>query len=104
MTSLPNLILTNIFFLSEIHDTVHFGVDKTYALLKDRSFLTKHVCILQDVVSTYLIYQQTKINTAPPKATLLSMAIPNAPVEFIVLLLPLWKETAMGMNISFSFL
>ncbi len=71
------------YIVSEIHNTGHFGVEKTYALLKDRFFwpsMYKYVKTFVDVCRTC---QQVKSDTRPPKAPLLPMVIPSGPMEFI---------------------
>ncbi len=71
--------------LSEIHCTAHFGIDKTYKLLKDRFYWPNMYASCTAFVSNCLICQQTKSDTAPPKAPLLPMATPEAPMQFIAI-------------------
>ena len=71
------------YVLSEIHNTGHFGVEKTYGLLKDRFYwpnMHKFVTLFVEVCETC---QKTKCDTNPPKAPLLPMLIPSKPMEFI---------------------
>ena len=71
------------YVVSEIHNTGHFGVDKTYSLLKDRFFwpsMYKFVAMFVGVCETC---QKVKCDTNPPKASLLPMVIPSAPMQFI---------------------
>ena len=73
------------FVVSELHNTGHFGVDKTYSLLRDRFFwpnMYKYVSMFVGLCETC---QKTKCDTNPPKAPLLPMVIPSAPMQFISL-------------------
>ena len=71
--------------LNEIHDSHHFGVDKTYDLLKERFYWPNmHRCV-ESYVSVCQTCQQAKPLTKPPKAPLLPMAIPAGPTEFITI-------------------
>ena len=71
------------FIVTKIHNESHFGVDKTYGLLKSRFFWPNMYKSVQLIVSTCTICQKTKCDTQPPKAPLLPMIIPNTPMQFI---------------------
>ena len=71
------------YVLSEIHSTGHFGVEKTYGLVKGRFFwpnMYKFVALFVEACETC---QKTKCDTKPPRAPLLPMVIPCRPMEFI---------------------
>ena len=71
------------YVLSEIHNTGHFGVDKTYGLVKDRFFWPSMYKFVSMFVETCETCQRTKCDTKPPKAPLLPMVIPCRPMEFV---------------------
>ena len=72
------------FIVTKIHNESHFGVDKTYGLLKSRFFWPNMYKSVQLIVSTCTIcHICTKCDSRPPKAPLLPMIIPNAPMQFI---------------------
>ena len=73
------------FIVTEIHQTAHFGTDKTYSLLKDRFFWPNMYGYVHNFVSQCSICQQTKCDSSPPKAPLTPMAIPEAPMQFIAI-------------------
>ena len=73
------------FVLSEIHNVAHFGTDKTYALIKERFFWPNMYGHVKRFVTNCTPCQQTKCDTSPPKAPLLPMVIPDAPMQFIAL-------------------
>ena len=71
------------FIVNKMHQSSHFGTDKTYGLVKDRFFWPNMYSFVRNFVSHCLICQQTKCNSFPPKAPLLPMASPEAPMQFI---------------------
>ena len=73
------------FVLSEIHNVAHFGTDKTYALIKERFFWPNMYGHVKRFVTNCTPCQQTKCDMSPPKAPLLPMVIPDAPMQFIAL-------------------
>jgi transposase InsO family protein len=73
------------FVLGEIHNDHHFGVDKTYALLKDRFYWPSMYRSVESFVSLCSTCQRAKPLANPPKAPLLPMTIPSAPMEFITI-------------------
>ena len=68
---------------SQIHDIGHWGVDKTYALLKERFFWPNMYSYTENFVSYCTTCQQTKCDTHPPKAPMIPMFIPEAPMQFV---------------------
>ena len=73
------------FVLNEIHNVAHFGVDKTYALLKERFYWPSMFKCTQAFVEMCDTCQKSKCLTSPPKAPLLPMVIPSKPMEFVAL-------------------
>ena len=71
------------FVIAEVHNTAHFGTDKCYAILKDRFFWPSMYGYVKNFISLCVHCQQTKCNTAPPKAPLVDMVTPDAPMQFI---------------------
>ena len=75
--SLRKLIVT------EIHNLAHFGTDKVYALLKDRYYWPSMYNYIKVFSKGCETCQKTKSDTSPPKAPLVQMYIPQAPMEFV---------------------
>ena len=71
------------YILSEIHNTGHFGVEKTYGLLQRRFFWPSMYKFVTLFVQSCDTCQKAKCDTRPPKAPLLPMVIPSKPMEFI---------------------
>ena len=71
------------YVVSEIHNTGHFGVDKTYGLLQNRFFWPSMYKFVTLFVQSCDTCQKTKCDTNPPRAPLLPMVIPSKPMEFI---------------------
>ena len=71
------------FVTSHLHDIGHWGVEKTYALLKDRFYWPGMYSYTENFVNTCRTCQQTKCDTHPPKAPLVPMLIPEAPMQFV---------------------
>ena len=71
------------FVTSHIHDTGHWGPEKTYALLKERFYWPNMYNYTVNFVSYCETCQQTKCDTHPPKAPLIPMVIPEAPMQFV---------------------
>ena len=81
--------------LRRVHNEAYFGVEKTYALLKDRVFWPNMYKYVQIVVGSCKISQRVKCDTQPAKAPLLPMFIPNAPMQFIsmdIAYMPIYNE------------
>ena len=74
---------TRKFVVNKIHNITHLGTDKTYAILKDRFFWPNMYGFVRNFVSQCSICQQTKCHSRPPKAPLVRMAVPDAPMQFI---------------------
>lgn len=73
------------FVLSEVHDIGHFGVEKTYGLLKGRFYWPSMFQYVKLYVGACETCQKSKCDTSPPKAPLLPMVIPSKPMEFIAM-------------------
>ena len=86
------------FVVTEIHQTAHFGTDKTYSLLKDRFFWPNMYGYVQNFIAQCLICQQTKCDSSPPKAPLLPKAIPEAPMQFIAIDVAFMPKDAHGFQ------
>ncbi len=66
-----------------IHETIHVGTNKTYALLKDRFYWPNMYKFLQQFTTTCSVCQRTKHDTQAPKAPLLPLHIPQVPMELV---------------------
>ena len=71
------------FVTSHLHNTGHWGVDKTYALLKDRFFWPSMFNYTTNFVNSCKTCQQTKCDTHPPRAPIIPLAVPEAPMRFV---------------------
>ena len=73
------------FILEKVHNVAHFGVDKTYAILKERFYWPSMYGCTKLFVDSCLSCQQTKCLTKPGKAPLVKMVIPTKPMDFIAM-------------------
>jgi hypothetical protein len=71
--------------LGKVHGVAHFGVDKTYALLKERFYWPSMYGCTKIFVEACHDCQKTKCLSLPPKAPLLPMWIPTKPMEFVAM-------------------
>lgn len=76
-SSLRKLIVT------EYHNIAHFGTDKVYALLKTRYYWPSMYNYIKSFSQGCETCQKTKCSTSPPKAPLVPMFVPNAPMQFL---------------------
>ena len=75
--SLRHLVVT------EYHNVAHFGTDKVYSILKDRYYWPRMYNYFKSFSQSCETCQKTKSTTSPPKAPLVSMFIPKAPMQFL---------------------
>ena len=80
--SLRKLIVT------EYHNIAHLGTDKFYSLLKDRNYWPSMYNYIKLFSQGCETCQKTKCATSPPKAPLVPMFIPNAPMQFLSIDIP----------------
>ena len=71
--------------LEKVHNVAHFGVDKTYSLLKDRFYWPSMYGCTKAFVEACTDCQKTKCLSSPPKAPLVPMWIPTKPMEFVAM-------------------
>ena len=71
--------------VAEYHNAAHFGIDKMYSLLKTRFYWPNMYNYIRQFTLGCETCQQTKCDTRPPKAPLIPMFIPSAPMQFISL-------------------
>ena len=71
------------YIVSEIHNTPHLGVEKTYALLKARFFLLNMFNHVSVFISSCTTCAKTKSDSNSPRALLLPRVIPEAPMQFV---------------------
>jgi hypothetical protein len=74
-----------VHILEKVHGVAHFGVDKTYALLKDRFYWPSMYGCTKVFVEACTDCQKTKCLSLPPKAPLVPMWIPTKPMEFVAM-------------------
>ena len=77
--SLRKLIVT------EYHNISHFGIKKVYSLLKARCYWPNIYAYIRFFISSCETCLCTKCDTMPPKAPMVEIFIPNAPMQFISL-------------------
>ena len=82
--------------LAKVHDVAHFGVDKTYSLLKDRFYWPSMYGCAKLFVESCRPCQQTKCLSNPPKAPLVPMVIPTTPMDFIAMDIAYMPEDSNG--------
>ena len=73
------------YILERVHNVAHFGVDKTYAILKERFYWPSMYGCTKLFIDSCLSCQQTKCLTKPGKAPLVKMVIPTKPMDFIAM-------------------
>ena len=71
--------------VAEYHNMAHLGIDRIYSLLKARCYWPNMYAYIRAFISSCGTCQRTKCSTAPPKAPLVEMFIPSAPMQFISL-------------------
>ena len=77
--SLRKLIVT------KMHNVAHFGTDKVYQLLKDRYYWPNMYNYIKAFSEGCETCQKTKCDSSPPKAPLVPMYIPQAPMQFVAI-------------------
>ena len=73
------------YVVENIHNVAHFGVDKDYATIKDRFYWPNMYAYIKMFVSSCETCQKTNCDTRPPRAPLIPMFIPSAPMQLISL-------------------
>ena len=71
------------YVVERIHQVAHFGTDKIYALVKDRYYWPNMYAFINTFVRVCEPCQKTKCDTNPPRAPLLPMFVPSAPMQLI---------------------
>lgn len=84
--------------VSTFHHVAHLGTDKIYALLQDRFYWPSMYKYIRTFIQTCTTCQRTKSNTLPPKAPLLPMFIPNAPMQLVSIDIAYLPRDAQGFQ------
>jgi len=71
--------------VSEYHNFAHLGTNRVYDLLKQRFYWPNMYNYIQSFTLHCQTCQKSKCDTRPPKAPLLPMFVPNAPMQFLSL-------------------
>ena len=82
--------------VSEYHNFAHLGTDRIYELLKQRFYWPNIYNYIRSFTLHCQTCQQSKCDTRPPKAPLLPMFIPNAPMHFLSLDIGYLPKDAYG--------
>ena len=61
----------------------HFGTGKTYELIKKRFYGPNTFRSIKNFVSSCQVWQQCKSDAAPEKAPLITVIVPDRPMDFI---------------------
>ena len=69
--------------VSKFHEIGHFGTEKLHALIKDRFYWPNMFAYLRKFVQSCHICQQTKSDHQTPKAPLLPLFEPDAPMQLV---------------------
>ena len=80
----------------EYHNFAHLGTDRIYELLKQRFYWPSMYNYIRSFTLHCQTCQQSKCDTRPPKAPLLPMFIPNAPMQFLSLDIGYLPKDASG--------
>ena len=70
------------YLVSKFHETSHFGTEKMYALIKGRFYFPNMYAYIKSFVSTCSVCERTKCDIQAPKAPLLPLFKPDAPMQF----------------------
>ena len=73
------------YVVEQFHSISHAGVDKMYALLQQKFYWPNLYSYIKTFVSYCKVCQQCKTETLPPKAPLMPMIVPEAPMQFILI-------------------
>lgn len=71
--------------VSSFHNVAHLGTDRIYALLQDRFYWPSMYNYIRTLIQSCTTCQRTRSTTLPPKAPLLPMFIPNAPMQLVAI-------------------
>ena len=82
--------------VTEYHNISHFGTDKVYALLKERFYWPNMYQYVKTFTAGCQTCQKSKCATNPPKAPLLQMFVPNAPMQLVSLDIAYLPKDANG--------
>ena len=80
----------------------HFGADKNYSLLKDHYYWPSIYNYAKSLSQCCETCQKTKCITSPPKAPLVPMFIPNAPMQFISIDIVYLPKEINGYQLVFA--
>ena len=73
------------YVVAEFHQTGHFGIEKLYNQMKDRFYWPKMYMYLSNHLAECDTCQRCKVDPVTPKAPLVPIYEPQAPLEFISL-------------------
>ena len=76
----------------------HFGLDKTYELIKSRVYWPNMYGYLQNFIASCKTCQQCKADTVQPKAPLVPLIVPDRPVDFISMDIAYMMEDPEGFK------
>ena len=82
--------------VAEYHNTAHFGTDKIYSLLRQRFYWPNMFSYIQSFIANCQVCQKSKCDTAPPKAPMVPMFIPSAPMQLVSLDIAYMPKDAHG--------
>ena len=82
--------------VTEYHNISHFGTDKVYALLKEHFYWPNMYQYVKTFTAGCQTFQKSKCATNPPKAPLLQMFVPNAPMQLVSLDITYLPKDANG--------
>ena len=69
--------------VTKYHEQAHFGTDKTHAIISARYYWPNMYAYIKRHVSTCSVCERAKCDPHAPKAPLLPLFIPDAPMQFI---------------------
>ena len=70
------------YLVSKFHEISHFGTEKMYALIKEHFYFPNMFAYIKRFVSTCSVCERTKCDIQAPKAPLLPLFEPDAPMQF----------------------
>ena len=82
--------------VTEMHNIAHFGRDKVHQLLKDCYYYPNMYIYIKAISKGCDTFQKTKCDSSPPKAPLVLIYIPQAPMQFVTIYIKFLPKDQQG--------
>ena len=84
------------YIVTEYHNTAHFGTEKIYSLLRQRFYWPNMFSYIRAFVANCHVCQKSKCDTSPPRAPMVPMFIPSAPMQLVSLAIAYMPKDTHG--------